>query len=215
MNKIIFTAIFSGYDNLKEPLVVTPGWDYLCFTDQPLTSKVWKIVNVPVMPQGAQRTARYYKIMFHQHIESTYSLWIDGSFQIACNLDMWWNERFKNPMTFVKHPDRNCFYEEAAECLRVRRGDPAQISRQVEIYRKAGLPAGGGMVGSGVIMRAHCMETIRFCQLWHEHLYRYSVRDQLAWSWAAWKMPVYHIDDWSYKSQQFFLKSKHQVNIYN
>lgn len=214
--KVVYTAIFGGqYDDLKEPLVVTPGWQYICFTDQLLTSRAWEIVRVPVMERGPQRTARFYKLLFHRHITARYSLWIDGSFRIACNLDEWWNARFRAPVTFVRHPDRNCFYEEAAECLRVGRGEPEKILQQVEIYKKSGLPARGGMVGSGLIMREHCPETIRFCELWHEHVYRYSSRDQLAWAWAAWKYPIYHIDEWKYNSQTFFLKSKHKVNIYH
>ena len=31
--KICYTCITGKYDALIEPLVVTPGWKYVCFTD--------------------------------------------------------------------------------------------------------------------------------------------------------------------------------------
>ena len=46
-NKCIYTYIIGGYDSVKEPKVVTPGWDYICVTDNPnLKSEVWNIVNI-------------------------------------------------------------------------------------------------------------------------------------------------------------------------
>ena len=31
--KVVFTAIFGNYDNLKTPEYINPDWDYVCFTD--------------------------------------------------------------------------------------------------------------------------------------------------------------------------------------
>ena len=46
--KICYTCITGKYDALIEPLVVTPGWKYVCFTDQTnFTSKVWEIRPLP------------------------------------------------------------------------------------------------------------------------------------------------------------------------
>jgi len=33
MKKVVFTFIINGYDTLKDPTIVTPGWDYLCYSD--------------------------------------------------------------------------------------------------------------------------------------------------------------------------------------
>jgi hypothetical protein len=30
MKRVIFTLIINGYETIKDPTVVTPGWDYLC-----------------------------------------------------------------------------------------------------------------------------------------------------------------------------------------
>ena len=31
--KVVYTCISGNYDTLDEPRVVTPGWEYICFTD--------------------------------------------------------------------------------------------------------------------------------------------------------------------------------------
>jgi hypothetical protein len=33
--KAVYTFIFGDYDDLKSPTIMTPGWDYICFTDDP------------------------------------------------------------------------------------------------------------------------------------------------------------------------------------
>src|SRR2546422_511368 len=51
MRKAVYTFIFGGYDDLKSPAIFTPGWDYICFTDDPtLRSDIW---DVRLSPRGS------------------------------------------------------------------------------------------------------------------------------------------------------------------
>ena len=60
--KVVYTAILGSiYDDLKEPTVISPGWKYVCFTDQPLQSNIWEIRPVPTTG-NPQRQARELKI---------------------------------------------------------------------------------------------------------------------------------------------------------
>src|SRR2546427_332359 len=111
--KIIYTAIFSSYEDLKEPTVITPGWTYICFTDQPFKSKVWEIRRVSTNGMHPQLLARRYKILFQEFIEGFESIWVDGSFIINVDLNVWWNKHFKSQITCINHPIRNCVFEEA------------------------------------------------------------------------------------------------------
>ena len=45
--KVVYTCISGNYDTLKDPTVVTPGWEYICFTDQKVISNVWTIRPLP------------------------------------------------------------------------------------------------------------------------------------------------------------------------
>ncbi len=42
-NKVIYTAIIGGYDELVEPDYKPEGWDFVCFTDRELESDIWEI----------------------------------------------------------------------------------------------------------------------------------------------------------------------------
>ena len=44
-NKVIYTAIIGGYDELIEPSFKPKGWDFICFSDRPLKSKTWKVLS--------------------------------------------------------------------------------------------------------------------------------------------------------------------------
>lgn len=206
--KTIYTAIFGNYDDLKEPNVITPGWQYICFTDQPLQSKTWQIIRREVLPEGPQRTARYYKIMFHQHIETEYSMWVDASFIINCDLNKWW-QRFLEPMTCVKHPGRDCVYDEARYCEAFGKDDDWIIEKQIDHYVKSGLPLRNGLIQSGILMRQLTAEVACLCSIWWQQLQRFSVRDQLAFAYAAWRLPIHHLTEYNYSLGKDFLYLYH------
>lgn len=206
--KTVFTAIFGNYDSLQEPLIITPGWKYVCYTDQPLKNTTWTIIKRPMLPQGAQRTARFYKIMFHRHIETEFSVWIDASFIINCNLDEWW-KRFKNPMTCIKHPIRDCVYQEADVCLQNGKGSNYDIIKQMQHYMDAGLPMHNGLIQSGILMRQQRQPVIDLCDLWWHQLETYSTRDQLSFAFASWKKPVHYLTEYDYSKGLDFLYMYH------
>jgi len=203
----VYTAIFGAYDDLKEPLVITPGWQYICFTDQDLVSRVWKIVKAPHVG-SPRRTSKLYKIMFHLFIDDEISIWVDASFIINCNLDRWM-KRFRSPMTLLQHPKRDCVYEEAAACIRNKRDKIARIQAQTDRYRKLGLPAHDGMAASGIMMREKTGETIQFAETWYEELQKHCHRDQISYAYANWKYPIAHLTNWDYTCRHEFLHVPH------
>lgn len=198
---VCYTAIFSAYDDLKEPEIVTPGWSYVCFTDQDnLTSNVWTIVKVDLLPQGAQRTARYYKLMYHRHLWNARSIWIDASFIINCNLDQFWQKNFIAPFSAPSHPLRDCVYLEADACIKNKRDDESIMRNQVSKYLELGIPQRNGMISSGVLMRDMSEEVVTFCSQWWEELDKNSVRDQISFAKVAFDNPnVIHPFFWDYR----------------
>lgn len=206
-----YTAIFGAYDDLKEPTVITEGWKYVCFTDQPFRSNVWEIRLMPP-PPDPHMMARKIKILFHRFIEDEYSLWVDGSFKINCDLNIWW-ERFKEPFTALKHPIRDCVYEEGQTCIEQGR-DAENVKRQIEAYRKAGLPENNGLIQSGLLMRKKTPEVIDLCEKWFLQVQIFSLRDQVGFCMASWKNPIHSVTEWDYRTQQEFMFTKHKKRIY-
>lgn len=207
--KTCYTAIFGNYDDLKEPLVKSKGWKYVCYTDQDFKSDVWEIRKVPVMDCGPVKTARYYKIMFNKHIETEYSLWIDGTFVINVNLNKWWKQ-FKAPFTAIKHPFDNCIYTDAKACIELGRGDKKLIERQVALYKALGIPKNNGLIASGILMRQRVGKVNDFCRLWWGQVDRWSNRDQIAYGYAKHQYPdLVNTIEWNYTTQDEFVHVPH------
>jgi hypothetical protein len=208
--KTIYTAIIGPYDTLKEPAVVTPGWKYICFTDQDLTSNIWEIRKIKCYFQGSRRfSARSIKILFHKHVDTLDSMWIDGSFLINCNLDDWWNEHFQKEMTCINHPIRNCIYAEAKACINLKRGDPVDILKQVNAYTNE-IPEANGLIQSGILMRRMTPDVINLCEKWHEEVKIYSERDQISFAKAVIGHDIHYIN-WNYQTGQEFIYTKHNI----
>lgn len=208
----IYTAIIGNYDELKEPFYVTPGWNYICFTDQELKSNVWTIVKVDQLKLGPAKTARYYKIMFYKHIQDEYSIWIDATFFINCNLNEWW-EQFVEPFTTIFHPFDRCLYTDIKSCLKGRKGDSEILSAQRDAYKKMGVPENNGLIASGILMRRNCSEVRNFCKTWWHEVQTFTERDQVAFGYTNWRIPNLHHSitwDYTYRTEFIFNPHKHK-----
>jgi hypothetical protein len=205
----IYTAIFGNYDDLKEPFVITPGWKYICFTDQDFKSDVWEIRKVPVMDCGSAKTARHYKIMFHKHIEDELSIWIDGTFIINTDLNDWW-KRFSEPFTAVKHPFDDCIYKDAQACIASGRGEKKLLERQIAFYKAIGVRKNSGLIASGVLMRKRCAAVNKLCSTWWDQVRDWSNRDQIGYGYANFKHPgVINLIEWNYTTEKEFIHIPH------
>ena len=212
MSKIIYTVLFGNYEELKEPLGITPGWEYICLTDQYLKSNVWNIIN-----RGSLLTtnylitsaARWNKILGFKEFKQ--SIYIDASFTINCNLDDFWAKHFISPMTVIPHPIRNCVYEEVQACIRNKRGDYSRLPEQMDKYHAEGLPPHNGLIQSGILLRENTEQVKEFCDLWWDQI-KLSTRDQVGFAYAEWKMPgvanrtKYPFD---YRTSQEFIYKPH------
>lgn len=207
--KVCYTALFGPYEELKEPTVVTPGWEYICFTDQDLTSSTWQIRKVTI-PEGKDKQwhARYFKIM--EWVDWRYSMWVDASFRIDTDLNDWWQKYFLKPFSVPAHPTRNCVFEEIESAIGANRGNREQLLAQYDEYRKAGVKRGQGIITSGLLMRENTPEVIRLCEHWWQEMFGRSVRDQVAFGriWKDYENLV-HRYDYDYTLNTHFRYFKH------
>jgi hypothetical protein len=170
---VIYTAIFGGYDTLKEPAAQDLPCDFICFTDMKLPPCVgaWRIVAIRRDPRLHPRLqAKRFKLMSHRvfprgRLAWRYtpmerrprfdlSVWIDGSVRIT-------SPRFVGDMrrkvvdgdwAMFVHPDRDCIYEEAQVSIGMRKYRSQPVISQVDSYR-AEVPPHGGLYAGGVIVR--------------------------------------------------------------
>jgi hypothetical protein len=207
MNKVCYTAIIGKHDNLKEPLVKSPGWDLICFTDQDLVSENWQIIKVQC-EGDKRRLARRIKILFYEYITAKYSFWLDASFQINVDLNKFWERFWHAPFSVPRHPIRDCVYREIRSCIANRRGNEEELIKQWEHYKKIGVPAANGIITSGVMMREDTDSVRRLCASWYDEISLFSNRDQVAFAKVSlnYNVPTYK---WDYSHSKELIYFKH------
>ncbi|MGO1296215.1 MAG: glycosyltransferase [Vibrio sp.] len=182
----VVTALYGGYDNLTLPLNICDDFDYFCFTDTKQdTFGVWNICSVPYYNSEPTRIARYVKTHLNELFPSyDYIIWVDGNVRFNHHIEKLLSD-FKESdehIALIKHPIRNCVYEEADKCIDLNKDSSRLIHNQIEHYRKIGLPKNLGMYETNVyIVRNNDDEKIsKFYRTWWNEIKLRSRRDQMS-----------------------------------
>ncbi len=205
--KVIYTAIFGGYEGLL-PQQERPGWDFVCFTDDDsLAVAPWRIaVIAPPVPGDPVRSSRFVKINPDLFLpDYAVSIFMDGNFLAIGNPDRLVDTLLKDtPIACFDHAQntqdpRDCIYKEhaalvqLAETRGIRKDDPDLMRRQMDVLRAEGYPNGNGLVYSGVLLRRHRESAlIKAMRDWWEMVKNYSCRDQLSFDYALWKNRLHY-----------------------
>lgn len=194
---VVYTCITGGYDNILEPSCVTPGVDYICFTDdKTLKSKTWKFRPIPeeLLSYSKVKQQRAVKILAHRYLSNyDISIWVDGAVIVKGDIKEYLNTLDLNQYSvFVpEHPARKCIYAEKDACVRIKKikGDEVTLAeKQMKRYKDEGFPANYGLVQTNVMIRRHNDPYSKeLMEKWWDELKDYSHRDQLSFNYAVWK----------------------------
>ena len=200
-NKVIYTAIFGGYDNLTEPSFIPDGWDFICFTDSDIKSDVWDVRKVQPLYEDSTRNARKYKVLPHRFLsEYDVSVWVDGNILIRNNLNELVDDYLQDcNIAMMNHnknilDPRDCIYEEAQTILYFGqknnnyKDNPNLIISQMEKYKNENYPQKNGLAVTMEVLRRHNeKDVIDTMNLWWDEIKYGSKRDQLSFNYCAWK----------------------------
>ena len=190
---VIYTALFGAYDQLQDPKERFENCDFVCFTDQgDLKSEIWKIIYIQPDHESPLLMNRKIKILPHLYVKDwQYSLYVDSNIFLKKNPYYLVDKYLKRSYLkfFVsKHYLRDCIYREAAQCIKLGKGNPSDIQLQLETYQKAGFPIKWGLSENGILLREHgSKNVIKLSEDWWEQFLTYSKRDQLSLPFALWK----------------------------
>lgn len=183
----VFTTVFGNTDPLHEP-VCTGSARFVCFTDQPIRSSKWEIVQMP--PQAAPtRAARMMKALSHKTVDTEWSLWIDANFTLMVD-----PEKLLKYGEFVNfmHRDRTRISEEAREIIRLKKALPDATLRQLEAYQSDGFDTKespqAALSCNGVILRRHTPQVVALNEMWAAEIGKHTLRDQMSLDYCAWKL---------------------------
>ena len=188
---VVYTAIAGGgRDALIDP-IPAPGVDYVCFTDQPFTSRLWDIRPFKfIHPTEAVRTAKHPKVLPHEYFpDYDLSLWIDGNITPGPDIGRVARKYLaQHDMALHRHPKRNCLYKEAALVAFQGNDVPFLIEQVIQRYFSDGLPPNNGLYECGVLFRRHHSPVIKApMELWWQEIDTGTQSDQIPWAYVMWK----------------------------
>ena len=187
MKKAIYTCIIGSYDSLRQPCVQDNGYDFILFvakgTKKQDRNGVWQIRELDYVGTDNVVTSRYPKLNPHKVLpEYEYTLWMDGNLAI---IDEGFyrvvNEKIAQGVDYagVKHPDKNCVYEDIEGCMHAMRDKPANIWRAAKFLVNLKFPRHYGMYENNIILRRTASEAVRsFNEEWWNLYLDYPRRDQ-------------------------------------
>lgn len=216
--KVIYTCITGPYDCLDDPFIISPGYDYVCFTnDNAIKSDIWDIRPIPKELDGLSevKKQRCIKINPHKYLpEYELSIWVDGNVKLKKDANEFVDSKCKNGNVFIpSHPERNCIYEEMKACIKLKKDTEQNIAPQRKRYTEEGFPKNYGLVQSNIVIRRHNNpDCIKLMETWWEEVKNGSHRDQLSFDYARWKnkdVNVVFLDKDTCKTDYFYWDKVH------
>ena len=189
----VYTCITGDYDGLKELKIKEKDIDYYCFTNnKKLQSKTWKVIYIDNNDMDDITLARKIKILGNDDLFKDYefNIWIDACITIEKNLTEWLDNKINKHninILMYKHNERNCIYDEAIECFRVRKETKKNVVKLINFLEKEKMPKNYGLYSTGIIVRNNNSLVKETMKIWFSILEKYSRRDQLSFTYALYK----------------------------
>lgn len=216
MNKLIYTINYGNYDPIHKPKIITPGWDYVCVTDNPKSGTGWNMLPYDNdMPRWL--IAREPKIKFDKFFpEYDISIYIDGGYMVNVDLNWFLEGKLSESadMALQQHPSRHCIYNEINACV-VHTRMTKQKASEIELkYKGEGVPKCEGMTQNGIIIRKHNRGNLnKFCDMWFEET-KFTTRDQLSFMYTYHKNKIISFNLFSaYGMEDQFKLNRHNNGL--
>lgn len=193
MATALITALYGDFEPVR-PLRPDHGFDdAVCVTDNPeLVAEGWRIVVAP-SEEHPRLAAKTPKMMPFDFVKAEIAVWIDAAFQVVSpDFRSFCEETLANHDLIVwEHPDlwhRSDLYQEANYCQDWPKYNQWPIREQTAHYRAEGMPEGFGLWACGALVWRNNDKARQFGHAWLEENRRWSIQDQVAFPYLAWKL---------------------------
>jgi len=184
---VVYTAVTADRDKLRDPANPLPGVDYVCFSDAPIESSVWRVVRIAT-GEHPRLTAQRYRALSHVYLGAyRYAIWHDASMVATDRVRGAIDALGDADIAACRHRWRNCLYEEGPACVEAKRERADVVAAQLGRYRRLGFPPGLGLFELGLLVRRHGPAVEVFNSLWWSEMSSQSARAQLSFTYVAWR----------------------------
>ncbi|MBR5661793.1 MAG: DUF616 domain-containing protein [Bacteroidales bacterium] len=194
MRRVIYTCIVGGYDELRQPDVVDPSFDYICFSNDFRETRigVWEIRPIPYISSDKTRLSRFVKLMPHKALpEYEISVWMDSNIQITgpgFYEAVYRASDAGHLLSQVPHPHFDCIYDDMRAISIMAKVPVFQTYRQFRFLRKEGFPEHFGLFENNIIFRVHNdPSVVSVSEEWWKIYNEYTPRDQFSLMYLYWK----------------------------
>jgi len=194
MNKfVVYTSLVGSYDEIRQPLIIDPRFDYVLFTDNVKENKigVWQVRPIPSFKGDAMLRSRYVKCLPSKCLsEYDASLYIDANIQIiSAKVYDYFVDFYNSGIEWggVDHPSQGCIYEEICAIVDLKWVHDYNVIDWYGKMKKDGFPDNWGLFENNVVFRRHTQVIERVGKDWWETLQNGCKRDQFSLMYVLWK----------------------------
>lgn len=192
MKKYVIYTVLTGakYDSLRSLSFTVDDFDYICFVKKGEKTTpfigCWRIIELEHELDDNARLSRYPKLAPHltEVTKYEYSLYMDANINIkGYSIYQRFLELVNEDVhiALLKHPFRDCVYQEAYVCIAACKGGWFDIVRQILMLKRSGIQKHSGLYEANFIFRKHNSPEIKeLGNLWWNTFMKYSKRDQLS-----------------------------------
>lgn len=186
----IYSALYGEYE---EPKALPAGTRGLLYCDRPYLARGWAPIlerhNIVTRKGDPALLApmlahKYWKTHPEEAApDADVSVWVDASIELEPGfVDRAVDALGEEDWLLVRHPWRDCVYEEAAYSASLPRYQSlsSHIEEQSAWYRELGHPPGAGLPATGVLVRRHTPEVIEASAHWWQECLNWSHQDQVS-----------------------------------
>ncbi len=191
--RLVFTAVFNGYDKVYPPVVAEDGVDYVIITDDAATTAPgWRTVTVDTARFATAKAANlYHRALIHRVLPGyDASLYVDGNIRLLGPSRALFDALHDHGAAVMlhRHPLRDSVAEEACDVLGKAKVKAASLRNELAAYRRDGFPDDVGLGETGIILKNHNHPQLdRAMELWWTLFEKYATRDQLSFPYVIWK----------------------------
>lgn len=191
-NIAIYTCITGGYDIPTDGFEHKEGYDYFLFSDVPIKTKSWR--NFLITFDNAEglsdvKKQRFIKTHPFEVLKGyDIAVWVDANTDINKKLYDYIEQNKDNVITFKKHPNRDCIFDEIEACLLSRKEKPDVAKRIFKKLVSEGYPKHNGLFESNVIISHITNNDVKsLYESWWCEIHCFSHRDQLSLNYVIWE----------------------------
>lgn len=209
MRIAVYTSLVGGYDSVKIPENPDPRFDYILFSDQPISGGgVWQVRPSPLICCCDARASRFVKM--HPHVllpDYDIAIYIDSNIMLIGDLarPLATFMNMDASLGAVQHPFRENIYQEIEACIAYRKDAPAAMVAQVKPYYREGFTHSDLVEANLLFFKLSDQKLTKFLSRWWAEMERGSKRDQLSFNYAAARSGV----AWDYVLDRQFTPRTH------